>query len=164
MTGESRVTMHKGAAALMGLALLLTGAGASYLLMRSSGDDGEQVGNMSTDAATGTSAQGAQPVAAPPVPSTGSLPDVIVSLTTEAVERAGIVEEGVEALLPEPQLLAFAGRFVTARQQPDQVGRVRAIQRGSDMGHDHTGTPGRGSSCMTYADNGSGIFAGVTAV
>jgi RND family efflux transporter MFP subunit len=91
MTGESRVTMHKGAAALMGLALLLTGAGASYLLMRSSADDGEQMGTMPADAASGTSAQGAEPVAAPPVPSTGSLPDVIVSLTAEAVERAGIV-------------------------------------------------------------------------
>jgi RND family efflux transporter MFP subunit len=83
--------MHKGAAALIGLALLLTGAGASYLLMRSSADDGKQMGNMPTSAAAGTPAQGAQPVAAPPVPSTRSLPDVIVSLTTEAVERAGIV-------------------------------------------------------------------------
>ena len=96
MTGESRLTMHKGAAALMGLALLLTGAGVSYLLMRSSAADGEQMGNMPADAASGTPAQGAQPVAAQPVPSTGSLPDVIVSLTTEAVERAGIVVGPVE--------------------------------------------------------------------
>ena len=38
MTGESRVTIHKGAAAVVGLALVLMGAGASYLFMRSSAD------------------------------------------------------------------------------------------------------------------------------
>jgi RND family efflux transporter MFP subunit len=91
MTGESRVTMHKGAAALIGLALLLTGAGASYLLMRKSADGGEQMGTMPTNAAGRTPAPGVQPPGTSTAPSTGLLPDVVVSLTTEAVERAGIV-------------------------------------------------------------------------
>ena len=38
MTRESRVTMHKGAAVIVGLALVLTGAGASYLFMRSNAE------------------------------------------------------------------------------------------------------------------------------
>ena len=37
MTSDTRVTMHKGAAALVGIALLAVGAGATYLLMRSGG-------------------------------------------------------------------------------------------------------------------------------
>ena len=43
MTGESRVTMRKGAAALIGVVLLFTGAGASYLFMRSSADMPERM-------------------------------------------------------------------------------------------------------------------------
>ena len=38
MIGESRVTMHKGAAAVVGLALVTMGVGASYLFMRSSAE------------------------------------------------------------------------------------------------------------------------------
>ena len=34
MTSDTRVTMHKGAAALVAIALLAVGAGATYLLMR----------------------------------------------------------------------------------------------------------------------------------
>ena len=91
MTGESRVTMAKGAAALIGLALLLAGAGVSYLLMRSSAERREQTGTVPTNGASGTSTPGAQPAATPPASSNGSLPDVVVSLAGEAVERAGIV-------------------------------------------------------------------------
>ena len=35
MTSDTRVTMHKGAAALVAIALLAVGAGAAYLVMRS---------------------------------------------------------------------------------------------------------------------------------
>ncbi len=38
MTSDTRVTMHKGAAALVAIVLLAAGAGATYLLMR--GDAG----------------------------------------------------------------------------------------------------------------------------
>ncbi|HUE85165.1 MAG TPA: efflux RND transporter periplasmic adaptor subunit [Vicinamibacterales bacterium] len=91
MSGASQVTMHKGAAALIGSALVLVGAGAGYLLMRSSAGGSEQMGGMPAGTATGTPAAGAQPPAASTAPNTGSLPDVVVSLTAEAVERAGIV-------------------------------------------------------------------------
>jgi RND family efflux transporter MFP subunit len=89
MTGESRVTMHKGAAALMAVALVLTGAGASYLATRNRADS-------STNSAPATpGAPAAQPSGAEnsganagdAVPTS----DVVVSLTRDAVERAGIV-------------------------------------------------------------------------
>ena len=35
MTSDARMTMHKGAAALVAIALVAGGAGAAYLLMRS---------------------------------------------------------------------------------------------------------------------------------
>ena len=38
MTSDTRMTMHRGAAALVAVALLAAGAGATYLLMR--GDAG----------------------------------------------------------------------------------------------------------------------------
>jgi cobalt-zinc-cadmium efflux system membrane fusion protein len=90
MTGESRVTMHKGVAALIGLALVLLGAGASYLFMRGSAETPER-----TDApAVATAAprpSGAQPSSTMASPENAPLPDVVVPLSAEAVERAGIV-------------------------------------------------------------------------
>jgi RND family efflux transporter MFP subunit len=90
MIGESRVTMPKGAAALVGFALVLTGAGASYLFMRGSPDIPEQM-HGSAGATPTTSPSGASPSSAPTAPKDAPLPDVIVSLSTEAVDRAGIV-------------------------------------------------------------------------
>jgi RND family efflux transporter MFP subunit len=90
VSGESRVTMHKGVAVLIGVALVLAGAGASYLLMRRSAAIPEQVA-APTVPMTATSPSGAEPSP----PATGAknapLPDVVVPLTAEAVERAGIV-------------------------------------------------------------------------
>ena len=90
MTGESHVTIHKGAAAVVGLALVLLGGGASYLFMRSSAEMPAQ-----TDApAVATAAprpSGAQPSSATASPENAPLPDVVVPLSAEAVERAGIV-------------------------------------------------------------------------
>jgi cobalt-zinc-cadmium efflux system membrane fusion protein len=75
--------MHKGAAALVAIALLGAGAGAAYLLMRS--EAGGHVVDMSP-------AMGAPPSpAASAAPSTSPLPDVIVPVSQDAVERAGIV-------------------------------------------------------------------------
>jgi RND family efflux transporter MFP subunit len=89
MTGESRVTMHKGAASLMAVALVLTGAGVSYLATRNRADSG------TTSAPANPGAPAAQPSSAE---SSGAnvgeavpMSDVVVSLTREAVERAGIV-------------------------------------------------------------------------
>ena len=89
MTSDTRVTMHKGAAALVAIALLAVGAGATYLLMR---NDAGTVGHI---------ADGPSPVVAQPSPdasvatSNAPLPDVVVPLSQEAVERAGIVVRSV---------------------------------------------------------------------
>ena len=90
MTGESGVTLHKGAAALIGLALLLTGAAASYLLMRHSAGTADQMGPAPTAATARTPTLGGD---SPSRTATieAPLPDVVVSLTSDAVARAGIV-------------------------------------------------------------------------
>ena len=94
MSGESRMTMHKGAAALIGLALLLAGAGTSYLLIRTGAGGSEQPGTIQADGA-GRTAGPPESRGASTAPSTGPLTDVVVSLTAQAVERAGIVVASV---------------------------------------------------------------------
>jgi cobalt-zinc-cadmium efflux system membrane fusion protein len=85
MTSDTRVTMHKAAAALVAIALLAVGAGATYLLMRHDAGTGRHVVEVSPP-------MGAQPSpAAPAAKSSSALPDVIVPLSPDAVERAGIV-------------------------------------------------------------------------
>jgi membrane fusion protein, heavy metal efflux system len=85
MTSDTRVTMHKGAAALVAIALLAVGAGATYLLMRNDAGAGGHVVEVSPP-------MSAQPSpAAPAATSNSPLPDVIVPLSQDAVERAGIV-------------------------------------------------------------------------
>jgi RND family efflux transporter MFP subunit len=85
MTSDSRVTMHKGAAVLVAIALVAVGAAASYVLMRNdSGADGH-VADMPSPA-------GAEPSPGTSVVSSNApLPDVVVPLSQDAVERAGIV-------------------------------------------------------------------------
>jgi cobalt-zinc-cadmium efflux system membrane fusion protein len=83
MTTDTRVTIHKGAAALVAIALLGAGAGAAYLLMRS------EAGGHVVQISPPTSAQPSS--AAPAAQSNSPLPDVIVPLSQDAVERAGIV-------------------------------------------------------------------------
>ena len=84
MTNDPRLTMHRGAAALIAIALLGAGAGATYLWMRS--DAAPAAGAGPTSSAT---------VAQPP-PATSAavadtpLPDVVVPLSPDAVARAGI--------------------------------------------------------------------------
>jgi membrane fusion protein, heavy metal efflux system len=89
MMSDTRVTMHKGAAALVAIALLAAGAGAAYLLMRSDAVAGRHVVGMSPPS-------GARSLSAVS-PATGNspLPDVIVPLSKDAVERAGIVVASV---------------------------------------------------------------------
>ncbi len=72
MTSDTRVTMHRGAAALVAIALLAAGAGATYLLMRSDAGAGGHVPDL-------------------PSPTGAPLPDVVVPLSQDAIERAGIV-------------------------------------------------------------------------
>jgi cobalt-zinc-cadmium efflux system membrane fusion protein len=85
MTTDTRVTIHKGAAALVAIALLAVGAGGMYLSMRNDGGPGGPVTNVPFSA-------GAQPSPrASAATSNAPLPDVIVPLSQDAVERAGIV-------------------------------------------------------------------------
>ena len=85
MTTNRPVTMHKGAAALIAIALLGVGAGGMYLAMRNDAGAGGPVANVPSSA-------GAQPSpSASAATSTAPLPDVIVSLSQDGVERAGIV-------------------------------------------------------------------------
>jgi membrane fusion protein, heavy metal efflux system len=91
MTGDSRVTMHKGAAALVGVALVLAGAGASYLFMRSSVEMPDRMDASSVATAAAPSTAGAQPSSATASQDNTPLPDVVVPLSAEAVKRAGII-------------------------------------------------------------------------
>jgi cobalt-zinc-cadmium efflux system membrane fusion protein len=85
MTRDTRVTMHKGAAAMLAIGLVAVGAGTAYFFMRNDPGAGAAMANKPS------------PAGAPPPPSasavTGNapLPDVIVLLNQDAVERAGIV-------------------------------------------------------------------------
>ena len=90
MTSDTRVKMHKGAAALVAVALLTVGAGATYLLMRNGAGAEGHVADMPSPAGT-------QPSPGAAVTSTAPLPDVVVSLGRDAVERAGIVAAPVES-------------------------------------------------------------------
>ena len=83
MTSDARMTMHKGAAALAAIALLAAGAGAAYLLMR------KEAGGHVVEISPPTGAQSSP--AASAAPSNSPLPDVVVPLSPDAVERAGIV-------------------------------------------------------------------------
>ena len=85
MTSDTRVTMHKSAAALVAIALLGAGAGATYLLMRSGAGSGGHVGDMSPPTGAQRSAS------ASATTSNAPLADVVVPLSQDAVERAGIV-------------------------------------------------------------------------
>jgi RND family efflux transporter MFP subunit len=87
---ETLVTMRKGTAAFVGVVLMLAGAGASYLFMRGSGEMQQQMGG-SAGGTTATSPSGAQPLSATTAAENAPLPDVVVPLNAEAVERAGIV-------------------------------------------------------------------------
>src|SRR5688572_4590248 len=78
MNGESRVTLGSGAAAVAALALLFAGAGVMYLLMR--------------PAAVATHETAIMPAPAPAPSGTAatSAGDVVVTLSPDAVERAGL--------------------------------------------------------------------------
>jgi RND family efflux transporter MFP subunit len=89
MTSDTRLTIHKGTAALLAVALLLVGGAATYLLtrIRAVGDGRRVAGPPPTSAPTAT-----PPMAASDTP----LPDVLVPLSEDAVTRAGLVVAPVE--------------------------------------------------------------------
>jgi membrane fusion protein, heavy metal efflux system len=89
MNADSRMTLRWPAMGAAAVALLAVGAGIAYLVMRSA--IRPTIGTISQPVASGRAAgaSGAQPPAGPAT-SDGALPDVAVTLTPEAVERAGI--------------------------------------------------------------------------
>jgi RND family efflux transporter MFP subunit len=93
MNGPSHVRLRSGVALLVAMALLVAGAGATYLVMRSSEPDAADGAAGASGAAAGSTDRAAAPL--PPVTSKDAtnapLPDVVVPLTDEAVARAGIV-------------------------------------------------------------------------
>ena len=85
MTSDRRVTMHKGAAALVAITLLAAGAGVTYVWMRHDAGAGGHTAAM-------PSPEGALPSPGAAVASHNSpLPDVVVPVSQDAVKRAGIV-------------------------------------------------------------------------
>jgi RND family efflux transporter MFP subunit len=92
MTNDTRVTMHRGAAALAAVALLVAGAGSAYLLMRTSHGVDEHIASVPPSDTAGTSPVGkAQPLAGTAAPNNTPLPDIVVPLSQDAAARAGIV-------------------------------------------------------------------------
>ena len=85
MTSHAPVTMNKGAAALVAVALLAAGAGSAYLFMRHDAGTDRHAATVPppTSAATARSA--------PVDLSNAPLPDLIIPFSQDAVERAGIV-------------------------------------------------------------------------
>ncbi|MBA2257514.1 MAG: efflux RND transporter periplasmic adaptor subunit [Acidobacteria bacterium] len=93
MTDDRRLSLGRGAAALAGVTLLLGGAGVTFLLLRAGGTAHEGR-DMSTTTApsTDTSAASSGATAARPAaaPTGAPLPDLEITLTADAVARAGI--------------------------------------------------------------------------
>jgi RND family efflux transporter MFP subunit len=89
MTRESGLIIARGTAALIAVALLGTGAAASYLLMRNAYRT-DATGAVESGTAGAPSSAPASPATAPS-DRDAPLGDVVISLSAEAVERAGIV-------------------------------------------------------------------------
>jgi RND family efflux transporter MFP subunit len=89
MNGDSRVTLRWPAAITAAIALLAVGAGTVYVLMRSGG---HPTPKPVSQPASSAGASGASGASAPDHPqgSNDALPDVAVTLTPEAIERARI--------------------------------------------------------------------------
>lgn len=96
MNPESRVNVRWTVLVIAALVLLAVGAGATYVGLRSSA--ASRPASDDHAAMDGTRSTPADPVttASAPTPS-GELPDVVVTLSPEAVERAGITVTAVTA-------------------------------------------------------------------
>jgi hypothetical protein len=107
MNSASRVTVRWTVLAAGALGLLAAGAGATYLVLRSSGPLRSESSRSEPDASTSSRSGTRPPIAAPasepasaPASAPASsvpLPDVVVTLTQEAIERAGITVTTVTA-------------------------------------------------------------------
>ena len=89
MNGDSRMTLRWPVAIGAAVVLLAVGAGIAYLVMPAAIRPPVATVGQSVTSGGPTGASGAQPRTGTPT-SEGALPDVAVTLTPEAVERAGI--------------------------------------------------------------------------
>jgi RND family efflux transporter MFP subunit len=89
MTGNTRVSLDRTTAVVAGLALVIGGAGASYLLMRNGNDSSSHIVPGRTSPVQATAAS--QPSLPSHAPINSTLPDVVVPLSADAIQRAGIV-------------------------------------------------------------------------
>lgn len=126
MSGGSRFTLSRGAAAAAAVALVLVGAGTAYLVIRA------RERAPTTPAAAQTTTAPAQSSPSRPFSAGDATPpDIVVPLTPEAAGRAGIVVEPVGTALLEstvrlPGLVQPNGyRQVTVT--PLVAGRVTAV-------------------------------------
>jgi cobalt-zinc-cadmium efflux system membrane fusion protein len=88
MNGTSRVTMGWPALIVGALALLAVGAGIAYLTMRPAPAN---TNVQSMPGGTASADGNGPPPAAGTAPATGAPPEVVVTLTPDAIQRAGIV-------------------------------------------------------------------------
>jgi membrane fusion protein, heavy metal efflux system len=89
MTGDSRMTIHKGMAMLAAALLVGAGAGTTFLLTRGGLAPAGHVATPAPDRTPQPSHDTHS--SALPTTSKAALPDVVVTLAQDAVERAGIV-------------------------------------------------------------------------
>jgi RND family efflux transporter MFP subunit len=97
MTGESRLSLNRNVAAIAALGLLLSGAAAAYVglrLGRTGGDSGPTMPAGAAERSTPAVASGSGATSATTA-ADAPLPDVQVTLSEDATQRAGIVVEPV---------------------------------------------------------------------
>jgi RND family efflux transporter MFP subunit len=96
MNSESRVNVRWTVLVVAALVLLAVGAGATYIGLRSTASS--RTASDEHAAMVGTGSTPADPVEPPSAPiASAALPDVVVMLSPEAVERAGITVTAVTA-------------------------------------------------------------------
>ena len=97
MSSDSRVSLRWTVVAASALALLAVGAGTTYVVLRSTSPTRLESDGRAGRPVAGPSSE--NPRTEPPARQTGSalLPDVVVTLSNEAVERAGITVATVAA-------------------------------------------------------------------
>jgi membrane fusion protein, heavy metal efflux system len=129
MNQESRVTLPRTVAVLAALALLLVGAGATYLLMNANVTSGPGAARDVPDRPSKTAPP--SPAEAPARGGTSALPDVEIQLGADAVKRAGILatpvsEAGSTSTIRLPGVVA-PNAYHQVTVTPLVSGRITAV-------------------------------------
>ena len=126
MNGGTRLSVSRSLAALVVVALLLIGAGAAYLLMAAGGRGSDQVSDAPAAREPAAEAPGTEAAG-----TSAPRPDVIVPLTAEAVERAGIVaapvSTGTTATAVRMPGTVEPNAYATVKVTPLVAGRVTRV-------------------------------------